>query len=138
MKYFLDMNVLLDALLERAPFEEAAAELWAAVESRLVEGFVAAHAVTTIFYLIRKARGNAGARHAISRMMSQFKVAAVDTLVVEKALSLNWTDFEDAVSAVAAERAGCDLIVTRDPKHFRKSVLAVHTPESAMFLLSKH
>ena len=118
MKYFLDTNVLLDALLQRDPFAPASTAIWAAIEERKIEGFVAAHAVTTIFYLVRKHRGNDAAWHAVSRLVSVFSIAAVDGLVIEKALAAAWPDFEDAVSAAAAERAGCDLIVTRDPRAF--------------------
>ena len=40
-------------------------------------------------------------------------------------------DFEDSVTA-AATAAGCDLIVTRDPKGFRASPVPVFTPEAAI------
>jgi hypothetical protein len=44
-------------------------------------------------------------------------------------------DFEDSVTAAAAELAGCDLIVTRDPKGFRGSPVRALAPEAAAPLL---
>jgi hypothetical protein len=41
-------------------------------------------------------------------------------------------DFEDAVSAAAARGAGCDFIVTRDPRGFHGSPVRSITPEAAV------
>ena len=46
----IDLNVLLDVLQKREPFYQASAELLAAVETGQVEGYIAAHSVTTLFY----------------------------------------------------------------------------------------
>ena len=43
-----DTNVILDVLLDRKPHVEASAAAWAAVETGVSEGLLAAHAVTTI------------------------------------------------------------------------------------------
>ncbi len=64
-----------------------------------------------------------------------FGVAAVDEAVVRRAAALNWTDFEDAVVAAAAEAAGCDAVVSRDPAGFAKSPVPVLTPKAALALL---
>ena len=98
---------------------------------------LAAHAVTTIHYLIRKERGNAKARRIVSDILRVFKVAAVDGAVVEEALQLPFSDFEDAVTASAARLAGCDYIVTRDPKGFRGTAIRALTPEALLPLLTR-
>ncbi len=53
-RVLFDVNVVLDVLLDRKPHADASAAAWAAVETGTAEGFLAAHAVTTIHYLIRK------------------------------------------------------------------------------------
>ena len=53
------------------------------------------------------------------------------------ALQLSFPDFEDAVTAAAARLAGCDYIVTRDPKGFRGSPVRCLTPEAVAPLLGK-
>jgi predicted nucleic acid-binding protein len=110
----VDVNVILDALLDRPPQGATAAMLWAAAEQKRIEALVPAHGVTTLFYLVRQGKGAAAAR---------------------RALSLGWTGFEDAVCAAAAEAAGCDLIVTRDPGGFRGSPVPVVDTVTALSLL---
>ena len=58
MRIMCDTNVLLDVLLDRAPFADASAEVLALCENRTVEGFVSASCVTDIFYLVRKQTRN--------------------------------------------------------------------------------
>ena len=49
-RVLFDTNVVLDVLLDRRPYVEASAAVWAAVETGASEGMLAAHAVTTIHY----------------------------------------------------------------------------------------
>ncbi len=131
----MDVNVLLDAVLERAPHAEVAAKLWAAVETRRVTGLVPGHGVTTLFYLFARTRGTESARRAVAHLLTIFGVAAVSQATLQRALTLGWTDFEDAVCAAAAEAAGCVLIVTRDPAGFQASPVQTVDPATALALL---
>ena len=134
-RILFDTNVVLDVLLDRQPYGEASASAWAAVETGIAEGVLAAHSVTTIHYLVRKERGNAKATQIILAILRVFGVAAIDGAVVQEALQLPFSDFEDAVTASAARAAGCECIVTRDPKGFRGSPLRSLTPEAVLPLL---
>ena len=87
-KILFDTNVVLDVLLDRQPYVEASAAAWAAVETGISEGMLAAHAVTTIHYLVRKEMGNVKARRIVSAILRVFGVAAVDGAVVQEALQL--------------------------------------------------
>jgi predicted nucleic acid-binding protein len=129
-RILFDVNVVLDVLLDRQPHAEASAAAWAAVESGVAEGLLAAHAVTTIHYLVRKETGNIKARRIISAILRVFGIATVDGAVLQEALQLPLSDFEDAVTAAAARLAGCECIVTRDPKGFRGSPVRPLTPEA--------
>jgi len=134
-RILLDTNVVLDVLLDRQPHAEASLVVWAAVESGLSRGLMSAHAVNTIHYLIRKDVGNIRAKRIVSTIIRVFAVAAVDGAVIQEALQLQFSDFEDAVTAAAARFAGCDYIVTRDPKGFRGSLVRAVTPETLVPLL---
>ena len=136
-RLLFDVNVVLDVLLDRRPHAEASAAAWAAVEICIAEGLLAAHAVTTIHYLVRKEMGAAKATRTISSILQVFSVAVVDGAVVQEALQLSCSDFEDAVTAAAARTAGCDYIVTRDPKGFRGSPVRSLTPEGVVPLLGR-
>ena len=128
----LDLNIILDVILERAPGVEPASALWAAIENGRRRGVIPAHGLTTIFYLLERARGAAFARRGVERLISVFGVAPIDEAVVRRALGLGWPDFGDAVCAAAAESAGCEVIVTRDPDGFPDSPVQVIDPAGAL------
>ena len=123
-RLLLDLNIVLDVVLDRAE-SASAARLWAALERGKGRGYIPAHGVTTIFYLVARAQGAAFARRATDGILRTFAVAAVDEKVLRRALALGWPDFEDAVCASAAEFCSCDAIVTRDPKGFVQSPVRV-------------
>jgi predicted nucleic acid-binding protein len=130
-----DTNVVLDVLLDRQPHAEASAAAWSAIEAGTSSGFLAAHAITTIHYLIRKELGDAKARRIIAAILRVFSIAAVDGAVIQEALKLSLADFEDSVTVAAAQLAGCQFIVTRDPKGFRGSAPRSLTPEALLPIL---
>jgi len=136
-RVLLDANVILDILLDRQPHAGPSAMVFAAIEAGVTEGLIAAHAVTTIHYLVRKARSAADTRRVLASILRALTVAAVDESVIAEALQLPCPDFEDAVTAAAAWGAGCDCIVTRDPVGFRGSPVRTFTPEAVHPLLRK-
>ena len=135
-RILFDTNIILDVLLDRKPHVDASAELWAAVETGNAEGMLAAHAVTTIHYLLRKEMGIVKSKRIVTSIMSIFRIAAVDGAAIQEALQLPFTDFEDAVTAAAARFADCDCIATRDPKGFRGSPIRSLPPEAITPLLA--
>lgn len=137
MKHLLlDVNVILDVLLDRRPHAAAAAALWSACEQGSARASLAAHAVTTIHYLVAREHGRETARKSIEALLGIFGVAPVDEKVLRQALQGKAPDFDDEVSLRAAQLAGCDALVTRDPKGFRGSPLPVMTPASALAFLT--
>ncbi len=132
----VDTNVVLDVLLDRKPHVEGSAAVWAAVETGLAKGLLAAHAITTIHYLVQKELGTARAKRTISSILRVFDVAASDGAILQEALRLSLPDFEDSVTAAAAQFAGCEFIVTRDPKGFRGSPIRPLTPEAFLPMVS--
>lgn len=131
-RVLLDVNVVLDVLLDRKPFADPASAVWAAVERGEAEGLLSAHAVTTLHYLNAKAVGVRMASETTEALLSVFNVAAVDEAVLRSALSLEWKDFEDAVTAAGARRAKCDAVVTRNPKDFKGAPVRILTPAEAV------
>ena len=130
-RILFDVNVILDVLLDRRPHAAPASAAWAAVEDGRAEGFLSAHAVTTLHYLNGRTIGPRGAKETTEALLSVFEVAPVDGAVLRSAVALAWSDFEDAVTAAAAKRARCQAIVTRNPRDFRHSPVRVLSPSEA-------
>lgn len=131
-RLLLDLNVSLDVLLDRLPDADVAAALWAAIERGEGQGMVPAHGVTTIFYILEKAKGATFARSGVEDLTRVFGVAPVDDEVVRRALTFAWPDFEDAVCAASAVASGCDALVTRDPAGYPAAPVPVIDAAAAL------
>ena len=136
MKLLVDTNVVLDVLLERAPFAGDSAKVMAAAELGGIEAFLCATTVTTIHYLAAKALGRTTAEKQIRTLLSIFRVAPVTDAVLLAALHSKARDYEDAVLVEAARAVAAEGIVTRNPSDFPKSgALLIHTPADVVTML---
>ncbi len=124
----IDLNIILDVLQKREPFYEASARLLATVEAGRVEGYLAAHSLTTLFYLIQKGQSSAEARAMITNLLQFVKIAPVDQNTLEQALNLDFRDFEDAVQMISAIQCKADCLVTRNVKDYESALLPVMQP----------
>lgn len=136
IKVFFDLNIILDVLQEREPFYETSAQLLAHAETGRIQGFIAPHSLTTLFYLIQKDQSSAHAKVTITNLLQILKVAAVDQSTIEQALSLPYKDFEDAVQMMAAVQCKADYLVTRNVKDFRPAPMSVIQPSELLALIS--
>jgi predicted nucleic acid-binding protein len=123
-----DINVLLDVLQKRGPFFEASAAVLAAAETDRVHGYISAHSLTTLFYLIQKDRSSAEARAAITSLLQFMKVIPVDQNTIEQALNLDFRDFVDAAQMISAVQSKMDCLVTRNIRDYQPAMLPVMQP----------
>ena len=132
----MDTNIVLDLLLDRAPHAEFAAYLFTKVEQSEISGFLCATTITTIHYLLRKSLNQKQAMAHIQTLLSLFEIAPVNRIVIEQALELKFTDFEDAVMHEAALHAGVTYIVTRNISDFKNSTLPVYSPNEFINMIT--
>ena len=131
----IDLNVILDVLQRREPFYNASARVLAAAETGVVEGWVAAHSLTTLFYLLGRYESTEQARVSLTELLTFLSVAAVDQTVIEQALNLYYPDFEDAVQMMAAVRSGAQYVITRDVRDYGMGPLPALQPAELLALL---
>lgn len=132
----IDLNILLDVLQRREPFYETSAGLLAAVETGQVEGYIAAHSITTLFYLIQKGHSASDARAMITNLLQFIKILPADQSTIEQALNLDYRDFEDAVQMISAVKNKMDYLVTRNTKDYQPALLPVVQPVDFLSMLS--
>ena len=137
LRVLIDLNVVLDTLQERKPHYRESARTLAYAEKGLIEGLLAAHSWTTLFYLYTKGESFNLARVRMTELMQFLAVAAVDQVVIEQALNLPYEDFEDAVQMMAAVRAGADFLVTRNVRDFTAGPLPAVQPVELSAILNK-
>ena len=124
----IDLNILLDVLQKREPFYESSTALLASIETGRVKGYVAAHSITTLFYLIKKDRSASEARATITNLLQFLKIAPVDQGTIEQALNLDYVDYEDAVQMISAVQCKSDCLITRNVKDYQPTLMSVLQP----------
>jgi predicted nucleic acid-binding protein len=131
MRILFDTNVLLDALLAREPFVADAAFLLEKVEAAQIEGFMSATTVTDVHYLVgRQTKSAETAIKAVTQLLELIEICPVTREVLEHALALGLSDFEDAVQVACAITCGLDAIITRDLNGFTGSPISVLSPKA--------
>lgn len=128
MKIFLDTNVFLDMIIVRDMIEDNrnAAILLSLASHEDFEFHVSPLTVSNSFYITRK-YDNALSR--IASRLSVLRVLPMDGKDVDFALkSSKLPDKEDAMQMSCAQRGDCDLILTRDSRHFSESPITVMSP----------
>ena len=136
-RVLFDSDVLLDVLAQRQPFVIASAQALNTVTQEQVQGYVSGHAVTNIFYILRRQIGSEAARELLSRLLQHIQVASVTDEVIRQALQSSIADFEDAVTSAAANAAGLEMIVTRNTSDFVTSSIPAIMPEEFLATLSE-
>jgi predicted nucleic acid-binding protein len=130
-----DLNIILDVLLERVDFYDFSARLLAYAETGVIQGWLAAHSVTTLFYLIAKDKSADQARVTMTSLLQFLKIAPVDQTTIEQALNLPCRDFEDAVQMTAALRVQADYLLSRNVEDFQPAPLTVIQPVELLAIL---
>jgi predicted nucleic acid-binding protein len=135
IKVLIDLNIILDVLQKRLPFYEASARVLAAVENGRLDGFVAAHSITTLFYWLAKTQSAQSARTIITDLLQFLSVAEVNQVTLEQALILQYEDFENAVQMMAAVRVGAEYVITRNPQDYRDGPIPAVQPAEFLPLI---
>lgn len=135
MRVLLDINVLLDILLKRDPWQAEISALQASKEAAPVIFSITSLTVANAYYICRKQSGSIDALKAVGYLLDAFEVLPVDFAPLDAAASLLGSDFEDNIQIAAAAASGVTAIVTRDQADFVHSPLPVHSAESLLIAL---
>ena len=109
---------------------ENAAKLFERIDTGEIEGCIAATTITNIYYIVRRAAGVIVAQDAITQVLTDLNICAVDRDVLEQALVLSFRDFEDAVQYICALVHNVDAIMTRDASGFISAKIPIVLPEN--------
>lgn len=129
MNVMLDLNVLLDYLQKRIPHYHYSSLVVKEVLQARICGFVPAHGLTTVYYILAKQVERQKANEEMDWLLTRFEVAPADKNTFLQARKSGIDDFEDAVVASLAESSGCNYIITRNVSDFKNSPVQAMTPE---------
>ena len=127
-RVLLDTNVVLDFLLDRAPFADAAAALWQANDDGRIDAYVSVITPVNVFHIARKLKGAATARQLVESLLAACRVCGPDRDKLLSALALPVKDFEDAVQVVSAQAETLDALVTRNPGDYKGISFPIFSP----------
>lgn len=134
MVLLIDINTILDCLLRREPFYATAEKVMDLCAEDSIDGCIALHTVTTIWYLLRK-NPVEQRRAALKSVCELLKVVGTSHEEVLKAIDDdNFKDFEDCVQSRCAKAANADYIVTRNVEDYKFSETPAVSPEDILKL----
>lgn len=119
MKIFLDTNIILDLLLERDGWEQAA-QILSLQEKGEATLCVSVLTMVNVAYVYRKTVGENLAVANLLYLSGFMEVLPMDSAMMNEAILAGGRDFEDTLQAIVAASARCDAIVTRNIKDFAK------------------
>ena len=129
MKILVDTNVFLDFLQEREPYTDDAEQIITLCATKRIEGYIAAHTIPNLFYILRNSYSVSERREMLSDICRFFIVSGIDGAKLMAALrNEDFRDFEDCLQDQCAISAGADYIVTRNAKDFANARTEAITP----------
>ena len=136
MVILVDTNIILDIFLKREPYKTNAEFILTKCANRQITGYLAAHSIPNLFYILRKDYTQQERRKLIKNLCSIFRISDLNLDKILAAIdNEDFSDFEDCLQDECAVNIMADYIVTRNPGDFVKSRVKVMKPEEFTALL---
>ena len=127
----IDTDVILDFFFDRKPFAEYSAGILNLCAEKEIKGYTTPVIISNVYYLLRKTAKHDNIIEKVKQLLNIIDIIKIDKKAVINALNLEFKDFEDALQNFSAlENKQIKIILTRNVKDFKKSKLAVLTPET--------
>ena len=126
-KIFVDTNIVLDLLQKRDEFYSDAQDLFTLADKKELKLYVSALTIANVHYLLSKFYNSNGARKILLKFKVLVEVLAVNDKIIDLSLASDFNDFEDGIQYYTAIENNMELILTRNKKDFKNSILPVLT-----------
>jgi predicted nucleic acid-binding protein len=127
---FLDTNIILDFLGERANFYEPAARILTLADKKKIKIYTSPSSISNTYYILSKYENTKAALEKIRLFRLLCFISIMDEEVIDKAINANFKDFEDAMQYFSALATNCEVIITRNEKDFKNALIPVMNAES--------
>jgi len=128
-RLFIDTNIMLDFLGERKPFYEPIAKLATLADKGKVKMVVSPISFATVNYFLAKNETAEIAKEKLRKFKIISEICKLDEQTIEKGLNASFKDFEDSLQYFSAIDSNCEIIITRNGKDFKKSLIPVMTAD---------
>lgn len=127
-KLFVDTNIVIDLLSRREPYFEEAAELFSLADKKQIELSVSSLTIANSSYALLRQLDSNKAKSVLRKLRLILKVLPLDDKIIGLALNdETFSDFEDGLQYFTAIEDEQELIITRNLKDFKNSILPTMT-----------
>lgn len=134
-KIFLDTNIILDFLGERENFYEAAAKILTLADHKKIITYTSPSSISNAYYILSKYESPKIALEKIRKLKVICKISVMNDEVIERAINSDFKDFEDGMQYFSALAENCEIIITRNEKDFKNSMIPVMNAESFLQII---
>jgi len=129
MQMLIDTNVIMDVLVGREPFLHHSQQVVKLCTDKTIHGFIAAHSITNLFYILRKYYNSDECRSILLGLLDIFSIISVDEDKLRRSLQNDrFKDVEDCLQMECGQSVNVSYIVTRNIKDFVGSSIPCLTP----------
>lgn len=126
-KVFLDTDIILDLFLDRQPHLENTRKIFQLASNGEIKLFTSVTTFTNIFYILSKLMSRTKTKEKLIFLEKRVNVLNSKHEIVKLALYSAFSDFEDGVQHYTALACGMDILLTRNIKDYKNSMITVKT-----------
>ena len=138
MIVLVDTNVIVDVLLKREAFMKEAQIIITKCADREITGYLAAHSIPNLFYILRKAYSKEERRVFIKNLCDIFHISDLNAEKIISAVQNDkFADFEDCLQVECAVEVMADYIITRNTDDYKNSRIKAVEPKEFIELIQR-
>jgi len=137
MVILIDTNIILDHLIPNKSFADTADDLLTLCFQQKCNGFIAAHSITNIFYILRKQFSVYERKKMLIELCDFIEVVGIQkSQIINALINEDFNDLEDRLQVECAIMINADYIVTRNISDYSSSPIPVILPENFLKLIN--
>jgi predicted nucleic acid-binding protein len=128
-KLLIDTNIIIDLLAKREPYYTDSARLFSLADKKLVILTVSSLTIANTHYTLMKVKNAIESKSILRKLKLILDILPLDDKVIGLALNdSDFEDFENGLQYFSAIKNDVDIIITRNLKDFKKSIIPIMTP----------
>ena len=139
MEVLIDTNVILNYSTQREDdFLDASNKVMKLCAMEKINGYIAFHSISTLWYLLRKVKSDSEVRTILENLCDFVTISSIEhSCVVEAIRNKDFSDFEDCLQDECAFESGAEYIITCNTKDFANAKVKAVNPEQFLEIYRK-
>jgi predicted nucleic acid-binding protein len=125
-RLLIDTNIVINLLAKRKEFYTEAASLFSLSDKKEIKLVITSLTFANTNYVLSKQLSSKEAKEILRKFKVLVEIISLDDKIIELALSDNlFSDFEDGLQYYSALENQIDILLTRNKKDFKNSIIPV-------------